>query len=232
MFRIRSPEFFEPGTFHPEAGMNNQIIERRMALKYFTILAASAAGQEFLASWLPAAAGGVRPVEHAFHHDSSGLIPQNSAEPYTPNFFKPEEFKTVEMLTQLIIPTDDQPGAKEAKVAQYIDFVVFAAAERARELQKQWTQGLALLDSLSQKKHNQPFRELASRDQEQLLLEMSLPEKDPQAHHPGFEFYRLVKDMTVEGFYTSKIGLIDVLGYQGRTFLSEFPGCTHPEHQG
>jgi len=37
--------------------------------------------------------------------------------------------------------------------------------------------------------------------------------------------------MTVEGFYTSEVGLIDVLEFQGNTYLSEFPGCTHPEHQ-
>jgi hypothetical protein len=35
----------------------------------------------------------------------------------------------------------------------------------------------------------------------------------------------------VEGFYTSRVGLVDVLGYKGLAFLSEFPGCTHPEHQ-
>jgi len=59
------------------------------------------------------------------------------------------------------------------------------------------------------------------------------PERDRGAgpKHPGYAFYQLVKGMTVEGFYTSRIGLIDVLEYQGLTFLSEFPGCTHPEHQ-
>jgi hypothetical protein len=64
-----------------------------------------------------------------------------------------------------------------------------------------------------------------------LLTEMSLPEHDSNARHEGFAFYQRVKEMTVEGFYTSKIGLVDVLGYRGRTFLTEFPGCTHPEHQ-
>lgn len=29
----------------------------------------------------------------------------------------------------MIIPTDDEPGAKEAKVGDYIDFVVFSAQE-------------------------------------------------------------------------------------------------------
>ncbi len=47
----------------------------------------------------------------------------------------------------------------------------------------------------------------------------------------AFAFFSfLVKDMTVEGFYTSKIGLIDVLDYQGMNYMVDFPGCTHPEH--
>ena len=44
---------------------------------------------------------------------------------------------------------------------------------------------------------------------------MSLPEGEPGPSHPGFGFYSLVKDTTVEGFYTSRVGLIDVLGYKG-----------------
>jgi hypothetical protein len=98
-------------------------------------------------------------------------------------------------------------------------------------LQTEWIEGLAALDQLSQKKHAHAFRDLTAAQQESLLTEMSVPEHDTKASHPGFAFYRRGKEMTVEGFYTSKIGLVDVLGYQGRTYLTEFPGCTHPEHQ-
>jgi hypothetical protein len=206
--------------------MNYQTIGRRQALKYFSILAGSAAGQEFLASWLPAADGA-----GAAHMHHSAAQAEPAAMPAAPQFFSPEEYRTVEILTELIIPTDDQPGAKEAQVARYIDFVVFSAAEFEPQLQKEWTEGLATLTKLSQQKYGHAFRDLSAAQQEALLTEMSLPEHDRTKSHPGFAFYRLVKGMTVEGFYTSKIGLVDVLGYQGRTYLSEFPGCTHPEHQ-
>jgi len=207
--------------------MLEQIIARRTALKYIGILTGSSAGQEFLAGWLPSARAASTPGKPGMHH----APPPQPAPAYTLQFFKPEEFRTVELLTEMIIPTDDMPGAREAQVANYIDFVVFSAAEFKPDLQKEWTAGLALLEELSNQKHRQPFREIAPADREQLLMEMSVPEHDSKASHPGFAFYRLVKEMTVEGFYTSRIGLIDVLGYQGRTYLSEFPGCTHPEHQ-
>jgi hypothetical protein len=90
---------------------------------------------------------------------------------------------------------------------------------------------LALLDHLSLERYHQPFCEVSATDQEYLPGEMSLLEHNPKASHNGFAFYRLVKEMTVQGFYTSRVGLIDVLEYQGLTYLNEFPGCTHPEHQ-
>ena len=204
-----------------------QIIARRTALKYLGLLTTSAAGQEFLAGCLPSARAASNPSMSGMDH----APPPPPAVPYVAQFFKPKEFQTVQILTELIIPTDDKPGAKEAQVANYIDFVVFAAAEFKPELQKEWTSGLALLDELSQGKYQRAFDEISAAEREQLLVEMSLPEHDSKASHPGFAFYRLLKEMTVEAFYTSRAGLIDVLEYRGLTYLSEFPGCTHPEHQ-
>lgn len=43
-------------------------------------------------------------------------------------------------------------------------------------------------------------------------------------------FFRLVKNLTADGYYTSRAGLIDELGYRGNTALARFPSCTVPEH--
>ena len=212
--------------------MDKRFLARRRTLKYLGILAGSVGGRRFLAGWLPSElapkAPGAKAVGGMPEMDS---LPENETGPYQPCFFKPDEFNTVERLTELIIPTDDTPGAKEAQVARYIDFVVSAAAEFEPPLQLEWTEGLKLLDSLSREKYQRTFHEISTEDQEALLMAMSLPEREPGTTHAGFEFYRMVKDMTVEGFYTSRVGLIDVLGYKGLAFLSDFPGCTHAEHQ-
>ena len=212
--------------------MAEQTVARRNLLKYIGLLTASAAGRNFLAGWLPSAsAREPRPKPGMEGMNDSPPPQQEASGPYLPQFFTPGEFKTVELLTEIVIPTDDQPGAREARVAEYIDFVVFSAAEHRPELQKEWASGLILLEQLSGQKHGRPFDALSPAEREDLLTEMSLPERDHTARQPGFAFYQLVKEMTVEGFYTSRVGLIDVLGYQGLSFLSEFPGCTHPEHQ-
>jgi hypothetical protein len=214
--------------------MSEHIPGRRQTLRYLGILTGTVAGREFLAGWLPTTAD----AKELGSHDHGAHLPADSRSgrsagvtAYHPRFFEPDEFRTVESLTELIIPTDDTPGAREARVAEYIDFVVFSAAEFKPSLQREWKQGLEMLDRLSRDAHQHPFHELSARDQESLLEPMSLPERKPGASHAGFDFYRLVKDMTVDGFYSSRVGLIDVLGYKGLSVNSEFPGCTHPEHQ-
>ena len=49
---------------------------------------------------------------------------------------------------------------------------------------------------------------------------------DPQM---PVRFFRLIKNLTADGYYTSRAGLIDELGYRGNTFLASFPQCTVPE---
>ena len=213
--------------------MDNRVVSRRGTLKYLGLLAASVAGREFLAAWLPSptvhAAGqnGLATIQ-GMNHSADEL---ERAATYVPQFFKPDDFRTVELLVEMILPTDDKPGAKEAKVADYVDFVVFSAQEFEPSLQRDWQDGLVFLDRESRKQFGKVFRMASMAERENLLSEMSLPERDPRALHEGYAFFRLVKNMTVEGFYTSRIGLIEVLDYQGMDYKSEFPGCTHPEHQ-
>ena len=208
--------------------MNDQV-SRRSALKYLGLLSASAAGREFLAAWLPAPgirAGNpddklttIRGMNHSRGDDEAAV-------PYIPKFFNAHQFKTVEMLTGMIIPTDDQPGAKEAQVANYIDFVVFSAREFQPSLQQEWIEGLAFVDRASQKRFATAFRLASDVDRAQLLTDMSAPERDPKAQHEGYEFFELLKGMTVEGFYTSRVGL-EELDYPGLKFYSESPSCPH-----
>jgi hypothetical protein len=45
------------------------------------------------------------------------------------------------------------------------------------------------------------------------------------------KFFKMVKDMTVDAYYKTEAGLKTELGWHGNTYLPEFKGCTHPEHQ-
>ena len=53
---------------------------------------------------------------------------------------------------------------------------------------------------------------------------------DPSDPLMPARFFRLAKNLTADGYYTSRVGLIEELGYSGNTFLASFPQCTLPEH--
>jgi len=43
-------------------------------------------------------------------------------------------------------------------------------------------------------------------------------------------FFRTIKNLTIDGYYTSEIGIQKDLRCQGNAYLKEFKGCTHSEH--
>ena len=53
------------------------------------------------------------------------------------------------------------------------------------------------------------------------------PESDSEL---PVRFFRLVKNLTADGYYTSRIGLLDELGYAGNRALAQFPACAIAEH--
>jgi hypothetical protein len=147
--------------------------------------------------------------------------------PAFPSFFNEHQAKTVEILTELIIPADDRsPGAKEAKVVEYIDYSV---GQLFNEIKTLWKDGLTALDELCQNQFTKPFVELTHDQQVSVLRDISKNEYRPQTTLE--RFFRELKDRTVFGYYTSKIGIHQELKYKGNVYLREFQGCTHPEHQ-
>ncbi len=144
-----------------------------------------------------------------------------------PAFFNKHQYATITDLASLIIPTDDTPGAREAKVNEYIDLIV---GESPFDMQKIFLDGLAWLDNISQKRHRKTFVALSNLQQVVILTEISNIKNPTAENVVQTKFFRAIKDATIDGFYTSKVGL-DELGYKGNTVLDEFPGCTHPEHQ-
>jgi Gluconate 2-dehydrogenase subunit 3 len=54
--------------------------------------------------------------------------------------------------------------------------------------------------------------------------------KDPSDTAMPVSFFRLIKNLTADGYYTSRVGLLEELGYAGNKYLPGFPRCAVPEH--
>jgi Gluconate 2-dehydrogenase subunit 3 len=151
---------------------------------------------------------------------------QATGAPPKPAFLTAEQYGAVDALAEVIIPADEHsPGARAARVADYIDLLL---AESDRQTQEAWTAGLAALDKASQERFGAPFARLAAAQASDLLTGISRKEFDPQT--PLEQFFAVTKSATIRGYYTSEIGIQQDLQYKGNKFLREFVGCTHPEH--
>jgi glucoside 3-dehydrogenase (cytochrome c) hitch-hiker subunit len=153
------------------------------------------------------------------HTHADGVLAQIA--PYKPRVLKQAQMEWVAKLVDLIIPRSDTPGASDAGVPVYIDRTLSRnAAAKTRFLA-----GIAQLNAAAKKKFGSDFSKLDAAKQVELLTAISA-EKSALGR-----FFKLVKDLTIEGYYTSKPGLTVELGWNANTFLPEFKGCTHPEHQ-
>ncbi|MGH9721672.1 MAG: gluconate 2-dehydrogenase subunit 3 family protein [Bryobacteraceae bacterium] len=142
--------------------------------------------------------------------------------PRSPRFFSGGQWDILTRLTDLIIPPTGTPGAAAAGVPQYIDDVVTAN----REHQRRFQEGLAWLESESATRFKLPFLKLTEDQQIALLQPLSDAVDAKEAKlTPEAQFFRVLKNMTADGYYTSRIGLVDELGYRGNTVLPKFPEC-------
>lgn len=116
--------------------------------------------------------------------------------------FSESEIALISQICDLIIPATDTPGAIAAGVPAYIDAVCSRNAELARNIRN----GLAAL---------------GGKCDEATLARLE---------SSGSPFFRVMKNLTADGYYTSKIGLMDELGYKGNHVLGEFPSCSIHEH--
>lgn len=149
--------------------------------------------------------------------DLLGAFAAPAALPYRPRFFADADFRTVAAIASRIIPTDETPGAREARAEEWIDFFTAASGDAHQSL---YRGGLARLETWCRERHGTRFVAVDGVRQDEALTGLA---------QSAAEFFEAVKGDTIIGFYTSEIGLKE-LSWGGQTFHSECPGCTHPEH--
>jgi len=219
--------------------MGGQGFERREILRYIGIASIAATFPGF-SRWTFACPADSSHVTH----------PQPPPPPadYKPLFFSEDQYRRVERLAEMIIPADDTPGAKEAGVAEFIDFMVAnrvavspnaeirSTADAIRQgeaAQERFISGLDWINARSKSEFGKQFLDCSTEKQTALLEELAYKPKFKPTTESGREFFQLIRDYTVVGYYTSKVGL-ESLGYPGlRTVWPKMPGCPHlddPEH--
>ena len=148
--------------------------------------------------------------------------------------------QTVSIIADLIIPETDTPGALDANISEFIDLML--TEQFPLEQRDFFLKGLSDLDQQSRKDFGKDFSDCLPEEQVKLL------EAQEQAAiaaaqaagpvsfswgrpHPQIRlFFHMIKSLTLFGYYTSEIGLLDELEWQ--MMPGSFPGCTPDAPQG
>jgi len=132
--------------------------------------------------------------------------PPEAAAVYSPKVFSAAELDLIRDMAETIIPRTGTPGAADARVHFYIDRHYWLDSGTLAEFR----QGLRLVQTSLRR----------GRSMTDIVTDLQ-----------GHPFFQMLKDLTVDGYYSSREGLARELGWKGCTPVPEFKGCTHKEHQ-
>jgi gluconate 2-dehydrogenase gamma chain len=142
---------------------------------------------------------------------------------YTPKYFSAHQYATLLILCDTILPKDEKSsGAVEAGAPEFIDLLT----SENTDYQLEFGGGLMWLDSFCLDRFEKTFLG-ATADQRKEALDLIAYRKNALADpslSQGVAFFSRLRDMTSDGFYSSKIGFAD-LEYIGNTALAVWPGC-------
>src|SRR5882757_6674769 len=193
--------------------MTNESISRRDILR---TLALGAAGGSVL-QVIPAEAA---EYIHQMVRKEKAAAPAGK---YAPKYFSASQYAAVTFLCDAIIPKDEKSGgAVEAGAPEFIDLLT----SENPEYQLKLGGGLFWLDAACTDRCGNVFMECTPEQKKEILDLIAYRKnarKDP-ALSQGVTFFAFLRNLTCDGFYTSKIGIAD-LQYIGNTALREFPGC-------
>src|SRR6266576_1575099 len=195
---------------------NERNISRRAALKVIAVGVGTASTLPILESRVTG--------QHTHSEMQMGQSPGASVPAAEDSrFFNPREMETIAAISDLIIPTDEHsPGARAAGVSGFIDLMV---NESSNEIKALWRDGLAAVDRMSERRFSAAFNQAGEEHQISLLKAISRNERRPRTIEE--RFFVAIKGLTVDGYYTSAIGIHQDLQYKGNAYLKEFVGCTH-----
>jgi hypothetical protein len=160
---------------------------------------------------------------------------------YVPKFFNPQEWKTVRILVDMIIPKDERSGsATDAGVPEFMDYLMNDPTDTDLQRERRQTAmrgGLAWINSVSERRFGHGFAEATEAERTAILDEIAYSkdeqEDEAEMREPrdlrvmvkhGPSFFNSFRDLTASGFWSSKMGVED-LGYMGNRFVAEWKGA-------
>jgi hypothetical protein len=222
--------------------MSNDLVKRKNNINRRQFIIKSAIGVCGLS-----VACGTAKVAFSSNKDRHSLFQSANSEkiaipPYNEEvlFLSQHQYELVATLSALIIPTDDEPGATEARVVDHIDRLTAASETK----QKLYSRGCRWLDKFCQEKYDRGFMDLTLNRQME-IMSLAYNDRAGRAFFQRFrrkltdiwdgvfavrmdrKFLREIYNDTVEGFYANPVSWQQV-GYFGPPNPVGYPDFSEP----
>lgn len=128
-------------------------------------------------------------------------------------FLNKHELETIAVLCDIILPATESAGsANDAEVPAFIEFIVKDLPSNQLPMRG----GLMWLDTESNQRFNKVFQSASNSQQLEIIEDIAYPDPDNKKPNMayGIKFFNLIRNLTITGYYTTKIGIED-LGYSG-----------------
>jgi len=128
-------------------------------------------------------------------------------------FFNEAELDAIATLCDIILPATPTAGAAtEAKVPEFIEFIVKDLPVHQLPIRG----GLMWLNTEANRRYEKIFTALTNEEQLTIIDEIAYPDPEDKfpERAPGIAFFRRMRNLTLTGYYTTRMGFDD-LGYQG-----------------
>lgn len=128
--------------------------------------------------------------------------------------FTPEDIAYLDEISETIIPATDTPGAKAAKVGAFMTVMVKDCY--VEDDQKIFRNGMESINDAAEKKFDKDFMGLSAQQRHELLVQIDNEQKEHAKNKKTDDknhYFRLMKELTLLGYFTSEIGSTQALRY-------------------
>jgi hypothetical protein len=128
--------------------------------------------------------------------------------------FTPEKLALLDEIGETILPTTSTPGAKAARIGEYMQVIVTDCYEEKN--QKIFMEGLNKINEASKKKFDKSFMEADPKQRHTLLVELDNEQKEfmkKKEANESSHYFRMMKELTLLGYFTSEVGCTQTLRY-------------------
>lgn len=132
----------------------------------------------------------------------------------TLDFFDKSTTDLLNEIAETILPKTNTPGAKDAKVGEFMNVMVKDCYTPAD--QEIFKSGIQSLDNGCKEKIGKSFMESSSTERTSYLTTLDIEQKsytENKAAEDPNHYFRMMKELTLLGFFTSEIGATKALKY-------------------